>query len=320
MSLKIYFPFLLALLAGCSSRHHSAISLNPDIVEQKYVHKYGLVVPPEDWVGRGENGKIIASMKSGVVVTKNYCRGKLEGEATYSFPHCDAIECVEYYAKGKLEKKITNYYCGNPKEEVQYLPRGERVTAWYDSGHPKSIEEYEDSSLVYAEYYSPTSALESQVANGSGLRTNRDEYGELISSETLEKGKVVQKTLFYPNGSPKEFTPYQNSLVEGERKTFLPAGEPSTVERWEHGVQQGLTVVFQNGEKYAEVPYENGCKRGIEKRFRNGKTVVEEISWCDNVRHGPSYAYIGDAVKTDYYFQGKEVTKGQFEILMNPHS
>ena len=44
-----------------------------------------------------------------------------------------------------------------------------------------------------------------------------------------------------------------------------------------------------------------------------GKTIVEEINWHDNMRHGPSYTYIGDAVKTEYYFQGKEVSKSQFE-------
>ncbi len=315
--LKYSVPFLIAVLAGCASQQRAG---NQDIIDQKYVHKYGLVVPPEDWVNRGENGKIIVSMKNGVVISKNYCRGKQEGETTYTFPYCDAIECKEIYSKGKLERKITNYYCGNPKEEVHYLPRGERVTGWYDNGAPKSIEEYEDASIIYAEYYNPANAIESQVKNGSGTRINRDEYGELISSETMENGKVVQKTMYYPNGSPKEITPYNNGVVDGERKTFLPAGEPSTVERWVGGVQQGMTVVFQNGEKYAEVPYDKGCKKGIEKRFRNSKTVVEEISWCDNMRHGPSYTYIGDAVKTDYYYQGREVSKCQYEILMNPHS
>ena len=182
------------------------------------------------------------------------------------FPYTDAVECVECYSKGKLEKKVNNYNCGRPREEIHYLPGGRnKITTWYDNGSAKSVEEYNGNTLINAESYNLTGAVESQVREGTGMRINRDEYGELISTESFDKGALTQKTLHYPNGSPKEINPYKNGVTEGVRKTFLPAGEPGTIENWAAGEQNGLTIVFQNGEKYAEVPYERGMKRVLRK-------------------------------------------------------
>lgn len=300
MILRILIFFILA---GCSSRQTAPV--DTDILEQKFVS------------AEPHKGEVIVRLKNGVVITKNYSNGKQEGETTYTFPHCDAVEFSEFYSRGKLERKVTNYYCGHCKEEVRILPFGHQITSWYDNGSVKSTEEYTGDCLNSGEYYNLSMVVESQIKNGTGQRINRDEYGELISTENFESGRIFQKIAYYPNGSPKEVTPYNNGVVEGVRKTYLPAGEPSTIEQWAGGAQEGMTIFFQNGEKYAEVPYDKGMKNGVEKRYRNGKTVVEEINWLDNARHGPSYAYIGDTVKTEYYAQGKEVSKTQYENLMN---
>ena len=305
---RLLICLILFVLAGCSSRQSA--NADSDIIDQKFEIS-------QDGAYRGENGKVIVRLKNGVVITKNYSNGKQEGETTYTFPHCDAVEFSEFYSKGKLERKVANYYCGHCKEEVRYLPFGQQVTSYYDNGSVKSTEDYRDDRLNFGEYYNPSLAVESQIKNGTGQRVNRDENGELISIEHFESGKIAQKIVNYPNGSPKEVTPYRNGVLDGVRKTYLPAGEPSTIEQWIGGVQEGMTIIFQNGEKYAEVPYDKGMKNGVEKRYRNGKTVVEEINWQDNMRHGPSYTYIGDTVKTDYYFHGKEVSKSQYELLMN---
>ena len=254
--------FFIIVLAGCSSKQTSTD--DSDILDQKFEVS-------QDGAHRGDNGKVIVRLKNGVVITKNYCNGKLEGETTYTFPFCDAVEFSEFYSKGKLERKVTNHYCGNSKEEVMHLPFGRQVTTWYDNGSVKTIENYTGDCLNSGEYYNPSMNLESQIKNGTGQRTNRDEYGELISTELFENDRLVQKVVHYPNGSTKEMTPYRNGVVEGVRKTYLPAGEPSTIEQWVCGVQEGMTIVFQNGEKYAEIPYEKGMKKGIEKRYRNGK-------------------------------------------------
>ncbi len=47
------------------------------VVDEKYVHKYGLNVPQNDWQSRGENGQVISTLDNGVIVTKMYHSGIL---------------------------------------------------------------------------------------------------------------------------------------------------------------------------------------------------------------------------------------------------
>ena len=88
---------------------------------------------------------------------------------------------------------------------------------------------------------------------------------------------MVLSTSYHPNNTPKAVTPYENWDIQGERQTFLPGGEPNTLEQWRQGYQHGPTVVFQNGEKYSELPYVKGKRQGLEKCYRNGDTLIEEF-------------------------------------------
>ncbi len=205
-----------------------------------------------------------------------------------------------------------------PVSQVARLSQKPGVSGqtWYQSGSPKTKEVYDGDLLISGEYFTKENRLESSVKNKSGVRTVRDEFGDLVSIDTIEGGEIVCRIVPYPNGSPKELTPYVGGVVEGERKTFLETGEPLTIETWKGGLQEGITIVFQNGEKYAEVPYVRGAKEGIEKRYRKGKTLIEEISWQDNKRHGPSYTYMGESVKTDWYFEGRQLTKTQYDLTL----
>jgi len=143
------------------------------------------------------------------------------------------------------------------------------------------------------------------------------DYGQLISTDTIENGQMVLRQTYHPNGSPREMIPYQNGLVDGVKRTYLPAGEPDTFEQWVNGQQDGVTVVFQHGEKFAEVPYVNGEKHGVECRLKDGKTKVQEITWNNGQMSGPSTTYVGDNVKTDWYFKGKPVSKADYEFMSN---
>lgn len=88
---------MLSVLAGCSSRQN----LSDEVIDQKFVHN-GAEVPQAH---RGENGKVIVSLKNGVIITRNFVNGKQEGETTYTFPHCDAVECSEFYSKAGWSAK-----------------------------------------------------------------------------------------------------------------------------------------------------------------------------------------------------------------------
>lgn len=315
---QLTFAFIIlisaAVVTGCArTRHQQQPSCQ--VVDEHYVHKYGIPVPKEDWSSRGKHGQVITTLDNGVVVKKNYVAGDLHGETTYTFPHSDIVEKRENYANGKLMSEVVFDMSGHPREEVIFENNNSRiVTLWFEGGEPMSRERFEGELIMEGEYYTAGNVVESRIDNGSGTRFTKDAYGQTLSTDVLEGGKVVSSITYHANGNPKAICPYRNGIVEGERKVFLPAGEPEAIEGWAAGVRQGVTVEFKNGEKYAEVPYANGKKNGLERRFRDGAVVTEEISWLNDFRHGPSVTFLdGKAIKTEWYVHGRVVPKASYE-------
>lgn len=310
------FIALTAILSitSCSNSYEKPPS--EIVMDEKYIHRYGVEVPAEEWSAHGEHGQVVSTLKNGVIVTKNYKEGVLEGETTYSFPHNELVERVENYSKNIKTKEIVYYTSGSPKQEVTYQPQGKIVTTWYETGSPSGKETYDwKGKMVTAEYYNTNHLLDSRVDNGAGLRIMRDQYGQLLSNDTIQDGAMVLRTTHHQNGSPKEITPYQNGVVAGQKKSYLPGGEPESIQTWTNGAQNGLTVVFQNGDKFAEIAYVNNAKNGIERRYRNGSDLMEEITWRNDLLNGPYTTYVGNGSKIDWYYQGKPVTKANFDLL-----
>ncbi|MFQ5729463.1 MAG: toxin-antitoxin system YwqK family antitoxin [Waddliaceae bacterium] len=160
--------------------------------------------------------------------------------------------------------------------------------------------------------------MESRSAQGEGNKVERDDFGRLLFIDKFENGEKVLRTTYYPNEAPKEIIPYVDGKVCGLKKTFLPAGEPVTIEEWSENYQDGITTVFQNGEKIAEVPYVKGVKNGIEERYRDGQFVAEEIPWKNGRKHGPCYCYIGEGSHVSWFYEGNEVTKAQYDRVTRP--
>ncbi len=311
------FMFLLAplvlLVVSCQEQRYYEPE---DVVQESYVHKYGVDVPQEDWNARGQSGKVVSTLKNGVVVEKNFENGVQEGQCTYTFPHSSQIETYETYERGNCVRRLTNYSSGAPKEQTVYGTRGtKQVTIWFDGGNPQAVEEYKKDVLVNGQYYNRQNQLESQVDNGNGIRTFRDRYGQLQASDTVQEGVTVSRTSYHPNGLPSEIVPYSEGVTEGLRRTFNPDGSPATVEQWTGGVQHGPTVEFHNGEKAAESTYFNGAKHGIEVRYRDGTDRISESEYVNGQKHGQSNTYVGDNAKSEYYFEGRLVSKKEFDIL-----
>ncbi len=306
---------VLGFLTGCKAQH------NQEIVTETYVHKYGVEVPQEDWASRGQHGQVVTALKNGVIVTKTFSSGELEGDATYTFPHSKITQKTEIYAKGAIEKEIENYRSGKPYcEKVFVSPTSQEITFWYENGTLQAKERIENNLIVDSEYYNEKTQIEASVKNGEGSRLQRDLYGVVIAHDKVKNGQMFQRTIFHSNGSPKDITSYSTGgVVAGERRTYLPAGEPLTIEQWTDGVQHGLTVVYENGEKFSEVPYVNGKKKGVERRYRDGAEISEEITWINDQRQGPTYTYVGDVTKTDWYHNDKVVPKKVYDHF-NPTS
>lgn len=301
------------LLTACSQN----ACYDDNVVDQKYIHKYGVTVPSDYWTSSGEHGAVVSSMADGVVITRTYASGLLDGDTTYTFPHSGQVAKKEIYVRGSLTKEISYYFDGTPSSETLYdSPLGSRkVSCWYHNGTPKSVEEFSGGLLVSGAYYTASNQHDASVENYNGTRLVRDDYGQLLSTDLIEQGRMSARTVYHTNGTPKEIVPYCNDLVDGAKRCFNPAGEPETVEQWSQGMQHGTTVIYQHGEKYAEVPYQYGNRHGVEKRYRDGQVVMQEVSWENGLQHGPTTCYAGDSCKTDWYYRGEATTKNNYEFM-----
>lgn len=320
MKLKHLVAYLLttALLGSCQTREAS------EEIVCETIHRYGVPLEPQDWKERGACGLITSMRKDGTQVMRHYDNGLLHGECSYTFPHRSTIQKKEWYEAGVLVQEQTYYPSGLPfQQTVKPRSGAEQRTTWYDNGAPQASEAIEDGCLIEGTYYSLDQQEEGRVQRGRGLRICRDGSGELQYVDTIENGKMVLRTTYHANGAPSSLTPYVNGQIEGERRTFLIGGEPAAVEQWVANKQNGLTVEYEEGEKRAEVPYVAGKKQGLERRFKSeGQFVVQEITWVQGLKHGPSYTYLpqspGKPVSTTWYFRGQEVpNKATFDMLSN---
>lgn len=302
---------LLLLAASCCRS-----TCQNELVTETYTHKYGVPLSKGDWNRQGQEGEVRKVLKNGVTVTQNYEAGKLHGKTTYSFPHSSTLQKIELYEDGMLLAEIEHYPSGIPMQEQRYQD-GQlvQVTSWYEDGSPSSLETYQEGLLATGEYRNSLNVIESRVQEGQGVRIIRDNDGNLATKDIIQNGQMIERTSYLSNGEPSSITPYENELIHGQRMTFLPGGLPNTVEQWIHGKQDGTTITYQNGEKFAEIPYHKGKKHGIERRFHDGVEVVEEISWNNDVRHGPSVIIAEGHSKTDWYHQGEIVSRSLYERL-----
>ncbi len=292
-----------------------------ECLQRTYEHEYGLPVEADLWEGCGKNGKVNSILRNGVSVSQNYQNGLLEGDSTYSYPHNSQIERVETYSGNALKNQVFYSCAGNPVRSISYtFPNTRVITDWYEHGNPRCIEKYDGNLLVSGEYYSLQNQCEGKIYNGTGERCQRDERGDFVSQDYFHQGKLCQVTTFYSNGSPKEISSIKNDVFHGERKTYYVGGEPMAIENWENGGKSGMTIVFQNGEKFAEVPYKGNVKHGVEKRFRDGCIITDEISWMNDLRHGPCTTFHGDTADTDWYYKGRLSTKANFESFALPRN
>lgn len=307
---------LTIFVTSCGNR----TGYDANVLDETYVHKYGVAVPSDFWTSSGEHGSVITTMADGVIVTRSYSSGSLDGETTYTYPHSSQIQKSETYQMGALVKETDYFFDGTPKCQTTHnCPNNGMLTiaSWYLTGSPKSIECYSGRDLFSGEYFTATNQRDTFVENGQGVRLTRDDYGQTLSTDRIENGQMTLCQTYHPNGSPRETIPYRNGQIDGVKRTYQPAGEPDTIEQWVSGKQEGMSLVYQHGEKYAEVPYSNGDKHGVETRYRDGTMKVQEVSWNAGQLHGPSTNYVGDSTKTEWYYRGKSCSKADYEFSTN---
>lgn len=302
-------PCLGFLITACNNQQS-------DVVDQQFVHKYGVNLSAEEWANRGQDGQVFSIRKDGVTVSETYSDGYLDGETTHTFPHKSIVQRKQMYQQGCLVGETTYYTSGMPAQFTEFQPDGNRlVTTWYETNVPRSREAYAGEYLGEGEYMNEAGQVEATVTDQMGTRVNRDPMGQLMSRDTIKHGQILEQTSYHPNGVPSAVTPYEGGYIEGIRRTYSPMGEPATLESWTRDRQHGLTIGYQNGEKVYEQPYVNGQRVGLEKRYKDGTDVVQEVNWVNDKKHGPSYSYIGDGRYVDWYFEDAPVNKATFDAM-----
>ncbi len=244
--------FVLIALAGCNN--NSSRSRESEVVSQRYIHKYGYDVSPDEWQSNHYPGQVITAMRNGVTITSTYEDGILHGPTTYTHPHSQTLESLEVYSHGTMAKKTIYDVKGLPEREEQYLsPSRLKVISWYKQGSPRSSEEYCDSALVSAEYFNTKNECEARISNGYGERITRDRSGRLLSNERIDEGFVALRKTFHENSTPSSIVSFAGGTQHGEKRLFAEGGEPISVENYINGQKDGLCTYYQNGAKYLEI-------------------------------------------------------------------
>ena len=312
----ISYLFLLGLMTSCHSHRPCT-----DEVVCETVHRYGVPLEPTDWASRGRDGQVVSLRKDGATVTRTYNSGILEGETTYTFPNRNVIQKRDVYSQGNITEETWNYPTGFPLKRITYLtPTQKKIVMWYENGAPQSQEILEGNLLMEGEYYHHDDHhVESHVENFNGLRTCRNGLGEMESVDKIENGSKVLSVTYHPNKIPASLTPYENGKIQGLRYTYFSGGEPATIEEWVGGCQNGITVVYDQGEKIAEIPYVRGCKHGVARYYRaDGHSISREETWCKGQVHGPVKHYMGNTCQVDWYYRDKQVpNKATYDMLCN---
>ncbi|HEY4254984.1 MAG TPA: toxin-antitoxin system YwqK family antitoxin [Chlamydiales bacterium] len=309
----VIFSIIPFLLAGCFSA-----DTGNSIVSQKFVHKYGFDVSPQEWTARAQDGQIVATLKNGVKITSSYENGVLHGPTTHTFPNSSVVEKLELYDHGILLKEVAHDADGIPmREEVYEFDNRKIITLWDPKGAPISIEEYKGDLLLEGKYFNPSHDLEGQVAQGNGERVKRDREGLLILRDSFEKGNMVSRTSFHPNGQVHTISHYSDLSLDGEQLKFTASGKPLMKLHWNHGVLDGIKTVYRNGIKVAEIPYVNGQKHGLETHCDDLGNLTAEIEWKQDKKHGSSKLHSEEATEEDWFYKGQAVSHQSFDMLSN---
>lgn len=290
---------LATVFSACTSSYNNVVS-------QRYIHKYGFDVSKNEWNERESDGKVVTLLENGVKVTESFENGVLHGPSSYTFPQSNTPEKIAIYDQGTLMKEVINDKKGVPIQEVAYeFDNRKVVTFWDQNGAPLSVEEYENDNLVEGSYYNSLGEVESTIENGTGLRVKRDRMGKLLLKDQMEKSNLVQRITFHPNGEIESISQFDNYLLHGEQKIFTPNGDLNMISQWNKGVLDGKKICYRDGIPFLEIPYANGKKNGVEKRFDDEGRLISETAYMDDLKHGPSIAYIGKESKTNWFYKDR---------------
>ena len=265
-----------------------------------------------------KEGQVVSMLKNGVKVVSSYENGLLHGLMTYTFPNSSIVERSLSYDQGNLLKETHYDLSGMPvREEMYEFNDRTIITLWNDKGSPLSIEEYEDEILMEGKYFTYNHDKEAQVEGGFGERIKRSRTGLLLSRDRIENGLIASRTTYHPNEQIHTISHYHDYQLHGEQLKFTALGRPLMRLNWNHGILDGLKIVYRNGVKISEIPYINGQKHGTETHYDDLGNLIAEIAWRNDKKHGSSHFFSEESDETEWFFNGQTVSADRYEVLEN---
>lgn len=298
-------------LIGCNKNENDS-----NVVAQRFVHKYGFELSPNEWKERQEDGQIITQLDNGVTVTSSYVHGVLNGTTTYSYPNSTLIERLAEYDDGTLLKTVLYDMSGIPyREEVYEFDNKRVISTWDEKGIPQSIEEYHGNMLMKGDYFTSNNEQEAKVEEGAGTRIQRNRQGLLLSKDTIANGELVQRTSFHPNGQVHSTSSFKNYALHGKQVSFSPEGSILLEIDWNNGLIDGKEIHYLKGTKIQEVPYIMGKKQGMEMQYNPQGKILAQIQWDNDMRHGSSRFYDDEVTSIEWYYQDENVGFKKFQMM-----
>jgi antitoxin component YwqK of YwqJK toxin-antitoxin module len=300
----------LLTLIGCTSDTQN------NIVSQKYIHKYGFDLTEKEWDDREKDGQIVTIYKDGTKLAQNFSNGILHGSALTTYPHSEIVKNEKIYDQGTLLKEIINDENGIPiREDAFEFDNRKIITLWYESGSPMSIEEYNSNKLIEASYFSATNELEASVENYKGTRIKRDRAGKILNEDEIEDGIVAIRKTFHPNSQLQSITRFKNYELNGLQKKYTVSGKPLMEQTYKDGLLDGNQIHYRNGKVVLEIPFVNGKRHGIERQYDLDGSLIAEIPWEFDEKHGRERIKHEDYSNLEWFFRGKSVTREEYNEL-----
>ena len=281
--------------------HGDFIAFHPNGEKnQEYRYQFGL-----------RQGTYLEYDTSGVLSRKlHYKDDQLNGEALSFYPNGD-IKQRYAYVNGERKGTQLTFYPNSILKQKAILK---------DTHHPTSVEIYdEDGNLIQKETYKYKTEFDQNIGKKAEVaykevETYYDDEKVHTIHQFKNKWKHGLQVEYYKNGRKLEETPYEFDQIHGKKKTFEKSGKLSSVENYERGHQQGMTILYRKGKKLEEFNFKRDLLNGVYKKFntKNGKALITG-NYKKDKKHGKwnYYSKKGELIKSETYKEGNLIEENQ---------
>ncbi len=228
------------------------------------------------------------------------------------------VESVFNYDIGNATGPATRYFeNGKTKFEENFLSDNEDGTykEYYKNGKLRRIGQYNDGEKDgETKFYFEDSTIYCFAWYHNGLITGYSypgKDGNLVATIPIDKG-TGNMVCYYANGTKSLECKYDNSVFDGKRIMYTPAGKVYEDENYQSGDENGLQkYYYADGKLKAEENFYLGDMDGTSTYYYETGKPEHTENWVLGKRHGAFKYYdaSGKLIKTTIYYNDEVVTE-----------